>query len=368
MERVRQLLEDGIAAGWHRGAQLEVRRAGASAVSLCVGESRPGVAMTPETLLPWFSCTKPFTAVAVAQLAERGEVSFDDPVAAHVPEFAAEGKDAVTLRHVLTHTGGFRTVQPPTDVWRLEWDELVDRICASPLEPGWVPGQRAGYHAVTGFHVLGEVVQRVTGRSFADYVTEEILEPLDLADSWMRLTEERYEAYGTRMGVVEETARPDGAAPVPVRGLDSWRGFRRASPAGGGVGPMADLVKLFEALLDGGARDGERVLSEATVADVVRPSRLGMHDETFGMVIDWGLGVMLNSWQYRRAPAHYGYGDHASPGAYGHGGQQSSIAFADPAHGLAVALCCNGRPGEALNHRRTQPVLTALYEELGLSS
>ena len=368
MERVRQLLEDGIAAGWHRGAQLEVRRAGASAVSVCVGESRPGVAMTSETLLPWFSCTKPFTAVAVAQLVERGEVSVDDPVAAHVPEFAAEGKDAVTLRHVLTHTGGFRVVQPPTDVWRLEWDELVDRICASPLEPGWVPGQRAGYHAVTGFHVLGEVVQRVTGRSFTDYVTEEILEPLDLADSWMQLTEERYAAYGTRMGVVEETVRTDGAAPVPVRGLDSWRGFRRASPAGGGVGPMADLVKLFEALLGGGARDGERVLSEATVADVVRPVRVGMRDETFGMVIDWGLGVMLNSWQYQQAPAHYGYGDHASRRAYGHGGQQSSIAFADPAHGLAVALCCNGRPGEALNHRRTQPVLTALYEELGLSS
>ena len=363
-----RLLTDGIDAGWHRGAQLEVRRAGASPISVCVGESRPGVAMSPDTLLPWFSCTKPFTAVAVAQLAERGLVGFDDPVAAHLPEFAAEGKGAVTLRHVLTHTGGFRSVQPAADVWRLEWDELVARICASPLEPGWVPGERAGYHPVTGFHVLGEVVQRVTGRSFTDYVTEEILEPLDLADSWMQLSEERYEAYGTRMGVMEETARPGGAPAVAVRGMDSWRGFRRPSPAGGGVGPMGDLVKLYEALLGGGERDGERVLSEAMVATIVRPARVGMRDETFGMVIDWGLGVMVNSWQYRQAPAHYGYGDHASPGTFGHGGQQSSIAFADPAHGLAVALCCNGRPGEALNHRRTQPVLTALYEELGLAA
>ena len=366
MERVLALLWEGIDRGWHRGAQLEVRLRGRPPIQACVGESRPGVPMTPETLLPWFSCTKPFTAVAVAQLVERGAVAYEDPVAQHVPEFSAEGKGGVTLRHVLTHTGGFRSVRPPTDVWRLEWDELLARICASPLEPGWVPGERAGYHPVTGFHVLGEVVQRVSGRSFADYVTEEILEPLDLADSWMALTAERYDAYGERMGVMEDTARADGAAPVPVRGMDSWRGFRRPSPAGGGVGPMGDLVKLYEALLGGGAREGERVLSPSSVAELLAPARVGRRDETFGMVIDWSLGLMLNSWRYRRAPAHYGYGDHASEGAFGHGGQQSSIAFADPAHGLAVALCCNGRPGEALNHRRTQPVLTALYEELGL--
>jgi CubicO group peptidase (beta-lactamase class C family) len=368
VERVIALLEDGIAAGWHRGAQLEVRLAGRDPISLCVGESRAGVAMTPETLLPWFSCTKPFTAVAIAQLVERGALAFDDAVARHVPEFADAGKESVTIRHVLTHTGGFRSVQPPADVWRLEWDELVAAVCASPLEAGWVPGERAGYHPVTGFHVLGEVLQRVSGRTFTDYVTEELLEPLDLADSWMQLTEERYAAYGDRMGVMEETARPGGAPSVPVRGMDSWRGFRRPSPAGGGVGPMGDLVKLYGALLGGGAREGERVLSASTTADVVRPHRVGMKDETFGMVIDWGLGLMVNSWEYRQAPAHYGYGDHASPATFGHGGQQSSIAFADPEHGLAVALCCNGRPGEALNHRRTQPVLTALYEELGLSS
>src|SRR5687767_13998837 len=100
-------------------------------MSVCVGESRPGVAMTPDTLLPWFSCTKPFTAVAIAQLVERGALRFDDAVAVHVPEFGAAGKAAVTIRHVLTHTGGFRSVQPPADVWRLDWDELVARICAS---------------------------------------------------------------------------------------------------------------------------------------------------------------------------------------------------------------------------------------------
>jgi CubicO group peptidase (beta-lactamase class C family) len=130
---------------------------------------------------------------------------------------------------------------------------------------------------------------------------------------------------------------------------------------------MADLVKVFEAFLGGGEREGHRVLRPETVAAMTSRQREGLVDETFGMVIDWGLGLMVNSWAYLRRPTSYGYGEHASPAAFGHGGQQSSIAFADPAHGLAVALACNGRPGEPLNHRRTQPVLTALYEDLGLA-
>jgi CubicO group peptidase (beta-lactamase class C family) len=131
---------------------------------------------------------------------------------------------------------------------------------------------------------------------------------------------------------------------------------------------MADLVKLVEMLRDGGERDGERVLERTTVEALAARHRTAMLDDTFGMVIDWGLGLMVNSWYYRKRPASYGYGDHASMRAFGHGGQQSSLAFVDPEIGLAAALCCNGMPGEAANHRRTQPVITALYEELGLGA
>lgn len=358
-------MADGIASGLHLGAQLEVRHGGGDPFSIAVGEARPGVPMSVDTLLPWFSCTKAITAVAVAQLWERGRVRLDDPIARHVPEFGAAGKERVTIRHVLTHTGGFRTVELSTDVWRLEWDDLVARICSAPLERA-VPGETAAYHAVTGFHLLGEVVARVSGRPFSDFVNEEILEPLDMGDAWMVLTEERYAAYGDRMAVMYASVRD--APPVPVRGMDSWRGFRRASPSGGGVGPMSDLVKLYEMFLGGGERDGERVLSRQTVEAMTARHRAGRRDETFGMVIDWGLGLMVNSWHYRSRPTSYGYGDHASYRTFGHGGQQSSLSFADPEHALAVALCFNGRPGEVLNHRRAQPVITALYEELGLGA
>jgi CubicO group peptidase (beta-lactamase class C family) len=89
---------------------------------------------------------------------------------------------------------------------------------------------------------------------------------------------------------------------------------------------------------------------------------VGLRDETFGVIMDWGLGVIVNSWQYQKRPTPYGFGDHASPRTFGHGGSESSLAFADPEHDLVFALICNGTPGERPNHRRTQAVVNAVYE------
>jgi len=82
--------------------------------------------------------------------------------------------------------------------------------------------------------------------------------------------------------------------------------------------------------------------------------------------MDWGLGFILNSSLYGADTVPYSFGRHASPRTFGHGGAQSSVAFADPEHGLAVALLFNGMPGEARHHVRVREVLSALYEDLGL--
>ena len=365
-ERTRVALEKGRADGYHPGAQLEIRRRGDVLASIAIGESRPGVAMTVDTLLPWFSCTKAITAVAVLQQWERGRLRLDDRVAAHIPEFAAGGKDAITIRHVLTHTGGFRHVDG--SLWRAAWDDAVAMVCAAPLEEDWVPGERAGYHDVTGFLVLGEIVRRAAndGRGFDAYVSEEIFEPLDMADSWLALAPERFAAYGERVGAMYDTTRK--ADPKVLPGFEDGRAYARVQPSGSGIGPMRDLVRLYEALANGGELDGQRVLSPQTVDSMMARHRVALTDETFGMVIDWGLGLLVNSFHYRGRPTSYGFGKHASRRTAGHGGRQSSLAFCDPAHGLAVAICCNGMPGEPGNHRRTQPILTAIYEDLGLGT
>src|SRR5262249_8862710 len=158
--------------------------------SIAVGEARPGVAMRPESLVLWLSSTKPVAAVAIAQLWERGLLDLDDPIARHVPEFASHGKEAITLRHALTHTGGFRLLQVGRPV--ASWDELIARIGATRLEPRWVRGEKPGYHLSSSWFVLGEVVRRLDGRAFDDSVRTEIFEPLGMHDCWIGMPVDRY--------------------------------------------------------------------------------------------------------------------------------------------------------------------------------
>ncbi|HVV36474.1 MAG TPA: serine hydrolase domain-containing protein [Acidimicrobiales bacterium] len=352
----------GFDRGWHVGVQLAVWRNGVPVASIAEGIARPGVAMTDASLVPWFSGTKLVTATAVMQLWDRGRLDLARPVAAYIPEFGAHGKETITVAQVLMHTGGFRYLRGSDELFigGIPPQELLARIYDAPREDGWVPGERAGYHPVTGFHVLGELVRRLDGRAFEDFVAEEIFEPLGMADSWLALTPERVRAYGERIVVMHDTT----GAPRPIPRFETETGFGWVEPSGSGIGPMRDLVRLAEALRRGGELDGERILSERAVVQMTQRRRAGMRDETFGMVMDWGLGVMVNSWQYQHKPAFYGYGDHAGADAFGHGGRQSSVVFADPANGLSVAFAANGMPGEPANHRRTQPVLTALYEDL----
>lgn len=365
LARATASLERGVADGYHPGAQLVVHHDGDVVADVAIGEARPGIAMRSDTLLPWYSCTKVVTAVAVLQQWERGRLRLDDRVADHIPEFGAGGKAPITIRHVLTHTGGFRSVEG--SLWRGTWDDAVAMVSSASLEDGWVPGERAGYHDVTGFMILGEVVRRADGgqRPFDAIVSEEIFEPLDMGDSWLCLTPDRVTAYGDRLGAMYDTSVK--AAPRLLPGYDDGRAYSRVQPSGSGVGPMRDLVRLFDALSNGGELNGERVLRSETVDAMRSRHRSGMRDETFGMVIDWGLGVLVNSFHHRGRPTSYGFGKHASRDSFGHGGRQSSLAFADPANRVTVALCCNGMPGEPGNHRRTQPVITAIYEDLDLA-
>jgi CubicO group peptidase (beta-lactamase class C family) len=343
-------IQAGFDAGWHTGVQLSVWHNGEPVLDYAQG-------LRTTDLMPWFSGTKLVTSVAIAQLVERGLLTYDQRVVEVVSEFAPHGKDAVTLTHVLTHTGGFRRLAGTNELFvgGIDPATLLERIYDAPLE--WEPGTRAGYHPVTGFHLLGEVIRRVDGRAPQDYFSEEIFEPLGMADSWLALSDERVAAYGDRIVSMYDTTSQ------PPRPVGSKR-FSWALPSSSGIGPANELVRVAEALRRGGELDGERILSPQTVATMTARHRVGMKDETFGAVIDWGLGPMVNSIQYTGKPAPYGYGDHASPDAFGHGGQQSSVVFADPGYGLSVVFAANGRPGEPNNHRRTQPVLTALYEDL----
>jgi CubicO group peptidase (beta-lactamase class C family) len=355
--RTHAVLAGGRRDGLHIGAQLYVSRHGVVVADCAMGESRHGVPMTPDTLMIWFSSTKPVTAVALAQQWERGRCRPDDPVCQHVPEFAAAGKTGVTIRHLLTHTGGFRfadgfgTRRGP---FAASWEENLARVCAAELEVGWEPGQRAGYHPTSSMFIVGEIVRRCDGRPFDRYVREEIFLPLGMRDSWIGMPTERFRAYGDRIGLMHNTEKKESK---PLPGTDSEEVTARCIPGGNGRGPMRELGWFYEALLGDGARNGTRILSPQTVTALTARHRVGMHDATLGLVVDWGLGFAIDT---------VSYGRHASPRTFGHGGAQSSVGFADPEHGVVVTLVTNGMPGRDRHYRRFEAVCSALYEDLGI--
>ena len=144
----------------------------------------------------------------------------------------------------------------------------------------------------------------------------------------------------------------------PLAGLNEPTMLGRVVPGGGGRGPMHQLVRLYECLLGKGTRDGVRLVSPQTADAMMARHRVGMYDETFQTVIDWGLGVHIDMILMGR---------HCSRRAAGHGGAQSSVAFCDPEFGLAVAAVVNGMAGPA-HHRRFEAIMTALYVDLGLAA
>jgi CubicO group peptidase (beta-lactamase class C family) len=364
LPRTVAVLEEGLAEGLHLGAQVYVSCGGEEVAELAIGEAQPGVPMRPESLVWWFSATKPVVAVATARLWEQGRLDLDDRIADHIPEFGQRGKERVTVRQVLTHTGGFRSM---VDLgWKPEpWEQIVARVCASRLEPDWIPGRKAGYHAVSGWFVLGELIRRLSGRPFADYARDEIFLPLGMADSWIGMPPARYRAYGEQVCAVANTAVRELRVQAP-RELEQLATL--PNPGAGGQGPIRELGRFYRMLLGRGQLGGRRLLAPQTVEALVARHRVGMFDETFKHVIDWGLGFLIDSNLYGADTVPYGYGRDCSPRTFGHSGRQSSIAFADPERGLVVAVGLNGLPGERRHHRRLQALTAALYGDLGFAA
>src|SRR5258706_14931212 len=114
-------------------------------------------------------------------------------------------------------------------------------------------------------------------------------------------------------------------------------------------------------------RRGRGILSPQAVEAMTARHRVNTLDKTFGAVIDWGLGFMINSAIYGKAETPYQFGPWASPRTFGHSGNQSSVGFADPENGLAAVVMFNGMAGEGKNQGRMREELTAIYEDIQLA-
>ncbi|MFI5315849.1 MAG: serine hydrolase domain-containing protein [Myxococcota bacterium] len=358
LARTRAALERGVAAGLHAGAQLAVFRAGELAGELALGVCRPDTEMRHDTIALWMSSTKPLMAVAIGQLFERGLAGFDDPVARHVPEFAANGKSDITLRHLLTHTAGIPNAHRQ---WSREsWDEIVAKICAAAPEPGFRIGVDCEYHVASAWYLLGEVVRRRDGRSYSQYVRERIFSPLRIDDFWVGMPPEDYAASAARIARPYDASR---GSPAPID-FWAWSGSAESlaicRPGGSGWGTARALAGFYAALVRGGAP----IIARGTLESLRAPALRGVRDRNLGVDLNRGLGFVLDSKAF--GPGSAWYGNRCSPRSFGHAGYYSSVAFGDPEHDLAVALNWNCFVAAGENDARVHAALDALYQDLEL--
>jgi CubicO group peptidase (beta-lactamase class C family) len=368
---VARALERQLRRGPRGGAALCVYHRGEKVVDIWGGiRDAAGTPWQADTMSVSFSTTKGVTATALHILADRGRLDYDDPVAKYWPEFAREGKAHVTIRHLLCHQAGLYGIRAMIDdaARMRDWACMTDVLARSA--PAIPPGSASAYHGLTYGWLVGEVIQRVADRPFAEVIQREIAEPLGLDGLYVgapagpsaraaallvpdsaRRRMDGLEARIRRAQRVFSTLR----IPVDLRriadalmppGIDT---FEWASPetlavpipAANGLFTARALATLYAALAGGGALDGVRLLSEATLAraTAVQTRRI---DLVVPFPMHWRLG-------YHRVATTRG----TPPRAFGHYGFGGSGAWADPDRQLAMAMVLNSGIGTPFGDLRT---------------
>jgi CubicO group peptidase (beta-lactamase class C family) len=298
-------------------------------------------AMPKDALFRIASMTKPITAVGILILADEGKLSVNDPVEKHLPEFrgqmmtAERGEDkvvlkkpprAITLRDLLTHTSGLPGYPPGlSDLYRKRNRTLAEGTLAvsqRPLE--FAPGSRWWY-CNSGIDTLGRVIEVVSGKDYESFLAQRIFTPLGMKDTTFRPSKEQLSRlaglYNTKDGQL--VAAGDTLIGPPQE-------MRHPIPAGGLYSTGADMARFYRMMLQGGALDGERILS-ATSAEAMTKVQTGDLKCGFTPGMSHGLGFAVV-----REPQ--GVTGMLSAGSFGHGGAYGTQSWADPKRDLFVIL------------------------------
>ena len=318
------------------GAALAVYLDGRLVLDLAGGyaDTQRGEAVGPGALFPLFSGSKPFGAVALWQQIERGRLDLDDPVAAHWPAFGANGKQGVLVRHILSHSGGFPTTPQALtpDRWG-DWEVATTAVAAMPLEHE--PGTVSAYHFLTQHWVIAELVRRLDGRSYGDYLRAEITGPLGLVDTYVGLPIEMED----RLVKLHVTDGTDEWGLESMRALRDVPMHQMVVPGASGVSTARDMARFYAAIAAGGVLDGIRILRPKTVERLLEIEIDGYIDPTFNVPIRRSLGFELGG---QDVPKRQWAGVTSTAHTFWHGGFGSSVCWGDPDLGLAMAFLTNG--------------------------
>ena len=329
----RNALPGGVALVRFKGVPLLLQAYGLSRKYEAGGKlSANPIPAAPDTLYDLASITKLFTTTCVMRLVEQGHLALDEPVARWMPEFAAGGKEQVTLRQLLTHTSGLPDY---LELWKLEptAEARVQRVLSTSLLNA--PGSVYRYSDL-GLIAIGHLVELVAGSSLDVAVRDMVIEPLQLRDTMYR------PPAGLKVRIApteDEDGVGRGLVWGEVHDENAWSLGGVAGHAGL-FSTAADLGRLAQLYLNGGELDGRRLLEPETLAEMTR--------NQIGRIGSRGLGWELN--------AAYYMGHLASPRTYGHTGFTGTSLVIDPRRDLIVVLLTNRvhptRDGPSMNSTR----------------
>ncbi|MBB6669564.1 serine hydrolase domain-containing protein [Cohnella nanjingensis] len=327
-----------IADGTLQGASYLLARDGRIFAHSAMGKRsyrEDGPDLLPDTIRKTYSITKMVTAAAILQLIDRGQIYLNQPVSTILPPFDTPMHRDITLFHLLTHTSGMRPDpgfrEEPHQLPWFEWgirerrriDPSTDWIRIAMSGPLTAETGKEWQYSTVGYALLGEVVSRVSGLSYAEYIEREILIPLGMNRSYFLIPE------GLRSEVCVTN-------PWEERNLDkiSYESGEPPTAGNGMYASLRDLYRFGQMLLNGGGLDGKTILSPRAVALMTRNHLSGVRMQGWGANernFRYGLGVSLDDL------------DLCSPGTFSHEGYGRSGLYVDPQERLVFAYLAPSR-------------------------
>jgi CubicO group peptidase (beta-lactamase class C family) len=325
--KIQALLDEMVAKGDERGVQVAVYKDGELVVDAWAGvaDVRSGRKVEGESLFPVFSTGKGVLATMIHLLAERGQVGYDKPIAHYWPEFAANGKEGITVRHALAHTAGLPAMPPGTTHATIcDWDWMCRAIAAMPAVSG--PGEKMAYHPFTFGWLLGEVLQRADGRTVAQFLREEIAGPLEVTTMYFGVPGD----LEPEVAILEEnlTGPPLAESADPSSSqLGPWMNRRDARmaciPGANGIMNARAVARHYAALLPGGVEGLELLPPKRVLIATEEQFPTGAKEEPVARA----LGYMI--------------GEGGMPTWFCHPGYGGSNGLADARIGMAFGMTRN---------------------------
>ncbi|MBC68982.1 MAG: serine hydrolase [Acinetobacter sp.] len=291
-----------------------------------------------------FSASKVITAMLVHILNEEGLLNLLDPISQFIPEYAKHGKHQTTIFHLLSHRGGIPRIDGKFEPELLfNKKEVLQQLYAT--KPISASGSKLAYHAITAGYILGEVLERASGKSLQDLMDEKISKPMDMRHFNYGLAPEFRDevalnystGFHAKLGADQYLKHLLGAdLNTAVRITNDSRFMDTISPAANIYTSAEEVCRFFEMLLNGGKYQDKQIMSPESVFRATLPISGNIFDHSILVPMRYSLGPILGN-----NPIGL-YGPMTSE-AFGHIGFTNIFCWADPQRDISVSLLTTGK-------------------------